>query len=92
VLAAVPVVLCAVFALPESTRRSLAFAYAEPTVLTAFTAHYVHLDVGHLAGNVAGYILLAGVGYALAVLGGTGGSSWSRSRRSSPPFPSCCRH
>ncbi|WP_050032778.1 hypothetical protein [Halorubrum halophilum] len=69
-LAAVPGILGAVFALPESTRRSLAFAYADPTVLTAFTAHYVHLDAGHLAGNVAGYVLLAGVGYALAVLAG----------------------
>ncbi|EMA61563.1 hypothetical protein [Halorubrum kocurii] len=69
-LAAVPAVLAAVFALPESTRRSLAFAYADPTVRTAFTAHYVHLDTGHLAGNVAGYGLLAGVGYALAVLAG----------------------
>ena len=71
VLALVPVVLGAVFALPESTRRSLAFAYTEPTALTAFTAHYVHLEAGHLAGNVAGYCLLAGVGYALAVLGGS---------------------
>jgi len=61
--------LLAIFTLPESTRRSLAFAYADPTAVTAFTAHYVHLDVGHLAGNVAGYALLAGVGYALAVLG-----------------------
>ncbi|EMA61795.1 hypothetical protein [Halorubrum lipolyticum] len=69
-LAAVPVVLGAVFALPEPTRRSLAFAYAEPTVLTAFTAHYVHLEAGHLVGNVVGYGLLAGVGYALAVLAG----------------------
>ena len=69
VLLAVPAVLIAVFALPESTRRSLAFAYADPTVPTAFTAHYVHLDAGHLAGNVASYCLLAGVGYALAVLG-----------------------
>ncbi|ACM56081.1 hypothetical protein [Halorubrum lacusprofundi] len=69
-LAAVPVVLGAVFALPESTRRSLAFAYTDPTVRTAFTAHYVHLDVDHLAGNVAGYVVLAGVGYALAVLAG----------------------
>lgn len=69
-LAAVPVVLGAVFALPESTRRPLAFAYADPTVRTAFTAHYVHLDAGHLAGNVAGYSLLAGLGYALAVLAG----------------------
>lgn len=70
VLAAVPAVLCAVFALPESTRRSLAFVYTDPTLRTAFTAHYVHLDVGHLAGNVVGYGLLAGVGYALAVLAG----------------------
>jgi hypothetical protein len=70
VLAAAPAALGAVFALPESTRRSLAFAYTDPTVRTAFTAHYVHLDPGHLAGNVAGYLLLAGVGYALAVLAG----------------------
>ncbi|WP_435072869.1 hypothetical protein [Halorubrum sp. HHNYT27] len=69
VFLAVPAVLIAVFALPESTRRSLAFAYADPTATTAFTAHYVHLDVGHLAGNVAGYCLLSGVGYTVAVLG-----------------------
>ncbi|OYR54061.1 hypothetical protein DJ73_06025 [Halorubrum sp. Ea1] len=70
VLLAVPAVLVGVFSLPEATRRSLAFAYADPTVPTAFAAHYVHLDVGHLAGNLAGYCLLAGVGYALAVFGG----------------------
>jgi hypothetical protein len=70
VLAAVPVLLGAVFTLPESTRRSLAFAYTDPTVQTAFTAHYVHLAPGHLAGNVAGYVLLAGVGYGLAVAAG----------------------
>ena len=71
VLLAVPAVLVAVFSLPEPTRRSLAFAYADPTLRSAFTAHYVHLDVGHLAGNLAGYCLLASVGYALAVLGGS---------------------
>lgn len=71
VLLAVPAVLFAVFALPETTRRSLAFAYADPTLGSAFAAHYVHLDSGHLAGNLAGYCLLAGVGYALAVLGGS---------------------
>ncbi len=73
VLLAVPLLLVGVFALPEATRRSLAFSYADPTLATAFTAHFVHLDASHLAGNVAGYGLLAGVGYALAVL--------SRSRR-----------
>ena len=69
-LLAVPAVLVAVFTLPEATRRSLSFAYADPTVSSAFTAHYVHLGVDHLLGNLAGYGLLAGVGYALAVLGG----------------------
>ena len=69
-LLAVPAVLLAVFALPEATRRSLAFAYADPTALSAFTAHYVHLSADHLLGNLAGYGLLAGVGYALAVLSG----------------------
>lgn len=69
-LLAVPAVLLAVFALPEATRRSLAFAYTDPTVSSAFTAHYVHLGVDHLLGNLAGYGLLAGVGYALAVLSG----------------------
>ena len=70
VLCVVPAVLVAVFALPTELRRSLAFAYTDPTLPTAFTAHYVHLRATHLAGNLMGYGLLAGVGYALAVLGG----------------------
>ena len=65
-----PVALVAVFTLPRATRRSLAFAYTDPTLLSAFTAHYVHLGTDHLLGNLAGYALLAGVGYALAVLSG----------------------
>ena len=69
-LCVVPAVLVAVFALPIEFRRSLAFAYTDPTLPTAFTAHYVHLRATHLAGNLMGYGLLAGVGYALAVLGG----------------------
>jgi hypothetical protein len=70
VLCVVPAVLVAVLALPVGLRRSLAFAYTDPTLPTAFTAHYVHLRATHLAGNLVGYGLLAGVGYALAVLGG----------------------
>lgn len=65
-----PAALLAVFALPEATRRSLAFAYADPTPLTAFSAHYVHLGADHLLGNLAGYALLACVAYALATLSG----------------------
>lgn len=69
-LCVVPAVLIFVFALPVATRRSLAFTYTDPTPLTAFTAHYVHLRADHLFGNLAGYVLLAGVGYALATLSG----------------------
>jgi hypothetical protein len=53
-LAAVPAVLLAVFALPEATRRSLAFAYHDPTTLTALSAHYLHFDADHLLANLAG--------------------------------------
>ena len=67
-LAVPPIALVALFALPEATRRSLAFAYTDPTPLTAFSAHYVHLGRNHLLGNLVGYGLLAGVGYLLAAL------------------------
>ena len=69
-LAVPPVILVAVFALPEATRRSLAFAYADPTLPSAFLSHYVHLGTNHLLGNLVGYGLLAGVGYLLAALSG----------------------
>lgn len=67
-LVAVPLVLLGVFALPEATRRSLAFQYTDPTVLTAYTAHFVHLEANHLIANLFGYCLLAGTGYAVALL------------------------
>ncbi len=69
-LLAVPAVLIGVFLLPEETRRSLAFLYTEPTLSTAFTAHYVHLSTDHLLGNLLSYVLLAGLGYVVAVLAG----------------------
>ncbi|QZX98984.1 hypothetical protein [Halobaculum rubrum] len=67
-LSVVPVVLAAVFLLPPETRMEFAFTYRRPTVLTAFTAHFVHRSLEHLVANVAGYVLLAGLGYVLAVL------------------------
>ncbi len=69
-LFAVPAVLVSVFLLPEETRRSFAFLYTEPTLATAFTAHYVHLQVEHLLGNLLSYMLLAGFGYVVAVVAG----------------------
>lgn len=69
-LAAVPAVLVGVFLLPESTRRAFAFAYRRPTVVTAYTAHFVHFSLDHLLANLLGYVLLAGIGYSLSVLAG----------------------
>jgi len=68
-LAAVPALLVGVFLLPEPIRRTLTFAYVEPSVVTAVTAHFVHFSVDHLLANVLGYVVLAGLGYVLAALG-----------------------
>lgn len=67
-LAAVPAVLIALFLLPESTRLALAFSYTDPTVVTAFTAHYVSASAGHLLANVLGFAVLASLGYSLSLL------------------------
>lgn len=67
-LAGVPVVLCAVYALPEPIKRGLVFDYATPTLLTAYTAHFVHFDPAHLSVNLGSYVLLVPVAYALAAL------------------------
>lgn len=69
-LAVVPAVLVGGFLSPESVKRSLTFAYANPSMLTALTAHFVHFSVEHLLANVLGYVVLAGLGYVLAALGG----------------------
>ena len=69
-LSVVPVVLVAVFQLPEEARRSLAFLYTDPTIVTAFTSHYVHLSADHLLGNLLSYVLLAGFGYIVAAVSG----------------------
>jgi len=65
---AVPLVLVGVFALPEATRRAMAFSYTEPTLWTAFTANYVHLGADHLLANVASYTLVVPLVYLLSVL------------------------
>lgn len=67
---AVPLVLVGVFLLPEGTRRALAFSYTEPTLLTAFTANFVHIGAGHLLANVASYALVVPLVYLLSALSG----------------------
>lgn len=70
VLAAVPLVLLAAYALPVGVKRSLALDHAAPTLLSAFASHFVHLSSAHLATNLAGYLLVVPTGYALAVASG----------------------
>lgn len=69
-LATVPAALVAVFALPLSVRRDLVLAYTDPTLLTAFAAHFVHLDAAHLVTNLAVYALVVPAVYLLCVLSG----------------------
>jgi hypothetical protein len=69
-IAIVPLVLAGVFLLPEPVRRAYTFYYLEPTLLTAFTAHYVHLSAEHLLSNVLGYLLIVPVSYLVFLLAG----------------------
>jgi len=69
-LLAVPVVLVAVFELPEPVRQSLAFEYTDPSVTAAFVSAYVHVDLGHLLVNVGGYLLVVPTAYLLSVASG----------------------
>ena len=64
------VILLGVGGLPWELREQLAFAYAEPTLLTAFTAHFVHADSIHLLQNLAAYLLVAPTVYVLSTLAG----------------------
>lgn len=68
VLGLVPAVLLAVFWLEPATREGLVFVRANPSLTTAFTAHYVHLERPHLLGNLAVYVLTAPTVYLLLLL------------------------
>ena len=59
-------IIIGVFSLPKSTRRTLSFAYADPSLWTAYTAPFVHLSAAHLTGNIAVFLLVSGTFYALS--------------------------
>ncbi len=68
-LLALPAIAMGAGFLPErTTKRALGFAYTDPTPLTAYTSHVIHLDLGHLLGNLSTYVLLAGTFYGLCLL------------------------
>jgi hypothetical protein len=70
-LLSVPAVLVFVYLLPAGVRRSLAFEYTDPSLVTAFAANFVHLDGGHLLVNLAIYALVVPVLYTLSVTSGS---------------------
>jgi hypothetical protein len=69
-LVAIPVLLVGVFLLPEGVRTAFVFDYTDPSLVSAYAAHAVHLRVDHLVANLVGYGLLAGTCYLLAALAG----------------------
>lgn len=60
-------VLVAVYTLPESVTRPFVFQYGEPTLLTAYTANFVHFAPSHLATNLAGFLLAGGTLVAVSI-------------------------
>ena len=65
-----PAVLLAVHAQPLPAREALVFVREAPLITTAFTAHFVHLRLDHLLGNLVVYGLMAPTAYLLLVLSG----------------------
>lgn len=66
---ALPAVLLSVYALPQSVKREFVLSYSDPTLLTAFTSHFVHFSPAHLSVNVVGSLLVVSLGYVLALAG-----------------------
>jgi len=69
-LALAPAVLIGLFQFPQAMRVRLALDVSEPTVLTAYTAYFVHLTWPHLLGNLLVYLVVAPLAYLLLVLSG----------------------
>jgi hypothetical protein len=67
-LAAVPLVLLAVFTLPTGTREEYVLRYADPTLSTMYASHFVHKTPTHLAANLAGYAAVAPTAYLCCLL------------------------
>lgn len=69
-VATVPIALLAVFALPESTRAAYVLDYRAPAAVDMYASHFVHFGVGHLATNVATYLLAVVPTYGYCVAAG----------------------
>lgn len=67
---AVPVLLVGLFAVSPSTKMALALAYQDPTLLTVFASHFVHMDLPHLLANLGAYMEVVPLVYVLSLLSG----------------------
>lgn len=61
-------ILLGIHSLPAVTRETLAFQVGSPSLLTAYTSHFVHLDGQHLVGNLLIFLPTICIAYVLCVL------------------------
>ncbi|MDX1744313.1 MAG: hypothetical protein R3324_00105 [Halobacteriales archaeon] len=73
----VPLALATVHLQPMEVKRSLVLAYMDPTVWTAFTSHFVHLDGVHLATNILTYAVIVTPLYLLCLVSGNRDRFWA---------------
>lgn len=57
-MALLPLITVSIYQLPLSTRKTMVFSYNEPSIKTAFTSAFVHLDAAHLLQNLLLYTLV----------------------------------
>lgn len=70
ILAISPTIIFLIHLLPSSVKQGLVLDYTDPTIIAAYTSHFVHLSTSHLAVNLFGYILVASLTYFLALASG----------------------
>ncbi|WP_313694809.1 hypothetical protein [Halorarum halobium] len=66
----VPALLLGVASLPRPVRLSFTLSYVEPTVVTMYTSHFVHLGSGHLLTNIAVYLTVVPLAWFVSVRSG----------------------
>lgn len=67
-LAGIPVVLIALFALFDGPPSQMILSYENPAWHSTVTAHFVHGSPAHLFANVAAYFIVVPAAYSLALL------------------------
>ena len=67
---AVPTLLLVSFLLPHELKLSLALDYLDPTFVTSYASHFVHLSTNHLITNLVVYLAVVPLVLVLATLCG----------------------